>query len=181
MSTCRIVFSPRGWKDGVHACSPSDVFLFLLRTRSWMSFVGFARFKRGSSEAVMSRWTWNPFALKSCGCYCGPGVETPRRLTCWNDDPLLLGGAARWCGGLGADAGLRVRGLVRHGGPVAAHVSGAFGDAAVHRRLPAETQSSGFSAWIHHVCVSCLQQPNLQILQRKFVSCRSVLSAGHRS
>lgn len=63
-------------------------------------------------------------------------------LTCWNDDPLLLCGVAGWGGGLGAHAGLRVRGLVQHRGPFVAHVSGALGDAAVHRRLPAGTDAT---------------------------------------
>lgn len=62
------------------------------------------------------------------------------RLTCRHDDPLLLWGAAGWGGRLGADTGLRVRGLVRHRRPVVAHVSGALGDAAVHRGLAARTE-----------------------------------------
>lgn len=58
------------------------------------------------------------------------------QLTCWHDDPLLLRHTAgRGCG-LRADAGLWVRGLVRHGASVA-HMSGALGDAAVHGRLAA--------------------------------------------
>lgn len=58
-------------------------------------------------------------------------------LTCWHDDPLLICGAAGRGGRLGAHPRLRVRGLVRHRGPVVAHVSGALGDTAVHRGLAA--------------------------------------------
>lgn len=63
------------------------------------------------------------------------------QLTCWHDDPLLLSGTAGWGGGLGADAGLCVRGgLVLHGGPFVAHVSGTLGDAAVHWGLTTTTK-----------------------------------------
>lgn len=66
------------------------------------------------------------------------------RLTCWDDDPLLLSDVAGWGGGLGADAGLLVGGLVQHGGFVVTHMSGAFGDATVHGGLTTgtETESS---------------------------------------
>lgn len=62
------------------------------------------------------------------------------QLTCRHDDPLLLRGAAGRGGRLGADARLRVRGLVRHRGPLVAHVSGALGDAAIHRGPTAITE-----------------------------------------
>lgn len=56
--------------------------------------------------------------------------------TCGHYDSLLLCGAVGRGGGLGAGAGLRVRGLVGQLTPfVAAHVSGAFGHTAVHRGL----------------------------------------------
>lgn len=61
------------------------------------------------------------------------------QLTCRHDDPLLLCGTAGWGGSLGADARLWVWGLVWHRGPIIAHVSGTFSDAAVHRGLAAKT------------------------------------------
>lgn len=61
------------------------------------------------------------------------------QLTCWHDNPLLLCGAVGRADRLGTDPGLRVRGLVRHRAPIAAHVSGALGDAAVHGGLAAGT------------------------------------------
>lgn len=79
----------------------------------------------------------------SCG---SPAVGKPRcdaqtaGLTCRDDDPLLLGGVgAGRGGGLRADPRLRVGRLVLQRPPVAAHVAGPFGDAAVHRRAAAET------------------------------------------
>lgn len=66
------------------------------------------------------------------------------QLTCRHDDPLLLRGAAGRGGRLGADARLRVRGLVRHRGPLVAHVSGALGDAAVHGGLAARMEEKRF-------------------------------------
>lgn len=65
------------------------------------------------------------------------------QLTCRHDDPLLLRGAAGRGGRLRADARLRVRGLIRHRGPVVTHVSGALGDAAVHGGLTARTEQRG--------------------------------------
>jgi len=61
------------------------------------------------------------------------------QLTCRHDDPLLLRDAGGRGGRLGAGARLRVRGRVRrHRAPgVAAHGSGALGDAAVNRGLTA--------------------------------------------
>ena len=78
-----------------------------------------------------------------CVCVC------VSQLTCWHDDPLLLCGAAGRGGGLGADAWLHVRGLVRHRGPVVAHVSGALGDAAVHRGLAAGTEEQAACERVH--------------------------------
>lgn len=72
------------------------------------------------------------------------------QLTRWDNDPLLLCGTAGWGGGLRADAGLRVRGLIRHRAAITAHVSGAFGDTAVHRRLTAGTQKKRARHIIDH-------------------------------
>lgn len=72
------------------------------------------------------------------------------QLTCRHDDPLLLCGAVGRGGRLGADAGLQVRGLVRHRGPVVAHVSGALGDATVHRGLAAGTgKKASLHSFVH--------------------------------
>lgn len=71
--------------------------------------------------------------------------------TRWNNDPFLLCGTAGWGGGgLRADAGLRVGGLIRHRAAIAAHVSGAFADAAVHGRFTAGTHKKRARHVIDH-------------------------------
>lgn len=62
------------------------------------------------------------------------------QLTCWNDDSFLLCGTAGRGGGLWTDSVFWIRGLIYHRAAIAAHVSGALGDAAVHRGLTASTQ-----------------------------------------
>lgn len=62
------------------------------------------------------------------------------QLTCWNDNSFLLCATVGWGGGLRADSGLLIRGLIYHRAAITAHVSGALGDTAVHRGLTASTQ-----------------------------------------
>lgn len=87
----------------------------------------------------------------------GSGSESAHAgdlLTCRYDDPLLLrvGNAGR--GDIRrADAGLRVRGLVRHRDAVVAHVPGALGDAAIHRGLVATIHGGDIvMMYLHGVC-----------------------------